>query len=185
MSEILELTGFIENGKIDYSNKEWRSLLDTFKKQNDLSEIMIRFEKIDTPMYYCHKFYRGYLIPAVAHYAGEVSEQKLHLELKKEFLYIHLDNDLTKIKKEHKNRPTIYVKENGFIDGYTPSTGDITHREMLDYIKKVENRLVIDLNGALLVKNQEQAATFRRLGMNSLLDGEQVENKEKVLWGDI
>ncbi len=190
----IEMTGIIDNGKIIYTSPGWKDKFERLKKANEMMNVIVTVEVVDTPAHFLHKYFHGYLLPAIALYQGEVSEAKLKLELKKEFLYIPINGDLKGIQYKHSKRCNIYVKEiiqdgevKAYVEGYTPSTGDITHKEMKEFIVKCENRLFVDLGGALKVEGQDQAAEYRKNGMNDgiISTGEKVENKDNVMWGEL
>lgn len=184
----IEFTGTIENGIVNYNTENWKEKFEKFKKQNELKNIAMTVEVVDTPMHFLHKYYRGYLLPALADAMGEVSQAHLHLALKKEFLSIPLDNDTKNIKSKHASRCNIYIREivdehgevKAFVDCYTPSTGDITHKEMKDFIVKCENRLFVDLGSSLNVHGQETASEYRKSGMN---EPEKIKNDD-IVWGE-
>jgi hypothetical protein len=178
--EKLTLSAMIIGGKIEYENKNWREKVEAFKKSNEGKLIHLQFDNADSPSFFLHKYYRGYLLPDLATAYGEADQEYVHRYfLKKDFLFIAIDK-LDDIPSKHKDRPTIYIKEidgKVVVQGYAPSTGDITHQEMKEFILKCEHRLFVDMAGHIgmsitdpdkLKGYSGEAADYRQKGMDQV-----------------
>ena len=134
-----------ENQFIDFSvNNE--SELKEFKKINHGKQVDVTIEIADTVQYYQHKYYRGYVLDAIAKAQGELDLDYLHeFVLKDQFLFFEV-NDIKEIPKRHYKRCRITYREviqpDGEIitkiTGYVPSTSVLNFEEMLEYILKCE-----------------------------------------------
>lgn len=177
----LNLTAVVVGGVIEYDDIGWRDKLNKFKEANEGKRIAMHFENDDSPAVGLHRYYRGYLLPDIAHALGERDKDYVHrYYLKKDFLFRPIDV-LDEIKGKHRDRPTIYVKEiDGkiVVQGYAPSCGDITHKEMKDFVLACEHRLFVDLQGHLgssveggkeaIEKYSEEAKKLRTRGMEDV-----------------
>lgn len=178
----LELTstiGIDNNGKDTFlsNDKEWQLKIDRFKAANLNKRVVVTFEVTDTPQHFCHKFYRGYLLPSIAFYDYGKNDLQGHFELKKEILGIEIiNNDMSVIGKNHKHGNFIFSDSLQEFTMYIPSTKDITHDEFRGFIRELEFRLYGDLDGQLLPwinepnkrKYYEQKAQeYRTLGMSN------------------
>jgi hypothetical protein len=197
----LELTAQIVQDKHNkdvflYDDKEWMNKVKRFKSLNFAKKVNISFEVVDTPMYFLFKYYYGYLLPDIAKELGESNQDYVDkMILKKQFLFIEIDNDFSKIDKKHKSGNQFFtekimnvdnnnVPRGGFTDyvtGYTPSKACITHEEMKQFITKCENFLSNYLGGCIDTKHQDQALDLRKKGFDqkSLDDmGEKIESED-------
>jgi len=155
----LKLNCRIQDGKIEYYDFDFRKKIDDFKAGKDGKNINIIFQPADSVEYYQMKFYRGYLLPDVAHFMGEKDSNYVHnFVLKKDFLLVKIDlNDVKSIPARYRARCILLCEQRDIGDGelkdviwaYIPSTADLTYDEMKVFIEKVEHRLFADLNGRL------------------------------------
>lgn len=176
----LKLNAMVIGGKIEYQTKNWQEKVNAFKKSNEGKYIHLQFDNADSPAFFLHKYFRGYLLPDLATAYGEADNEYVHRYLlKKDFLFIPIDK-LDDIPAKHRDRPTIYIKEidgKVVVQGYSPSTGDITHKEMKEFILKCEHRLFVDMAGhiGMSISDPEQlkvysgeAAEYRWKGMEKI-----------------
>ena len=120
--------------------------------------------------------------------------------LKKEFLFINIDNDFSKIKSRHKTGNQFFTEkrksdapmsttmisrslnnnpgvEVDFVTGYTPSKACITHEEMKEFIKACENFYANLFSSDIVIFDSEN----RRIGMDEkILDDYGVKTDEKI-----
>lgn len=170
---VMELHGYIDhdkNGKsvINYDDQFFKNKIDSFKQKNENHRILVRFEVIDKPEYYLHKYYRGFLLPDLAKAIGEVDTNYVHIQMKKRFLYEKVEQ-LSEVPTRYRSRCNYFIEEkNGKSElvGYTPSTGDIPHQNMKDYIQKVEHVLFVDVGGCIDPRRQDVAKDYREKGFN-------------------
>ena len=181
-SDKFSLTGLIVSGAIIYDDETWKSKLNKFKQANEGGRVTIDFINSDSPAHGLHRYFRGYLLPDIATAYGERDTEYVHRYiLKKDFLFMPIES-LDEIKGRHRDRPTIYVKEINekiTVVGYAPSTGDISHEDMKEFVLKCEHRLFIDLAGHIgqsvsgeeLTRYSGEAKKFRDQGMG-VVDGQ-------------
>ena len=132
----------IQRGQIvflnDESPPELRELIEKNEGRRGIREIRI---EEDSVKYYQHKYYRGYLLPPIARECFDGDEFKTHIEMKKRFLWREV-KEYQEIPRKHRDRciPVWKITEDGeeLLIGYLPSTGDLTEREMREYIILVE-----------------------------------------------
>jgi len=140
-----------ENQKIIYRAPDYKERIDEFKAKNISHDIEVSFIDASSGAYFQHKYYRGYLLLAVADAMGERDTDYCHLFLKKKYLYRKMETEtatLRDIPAKHRGHALIIMREE-IIIGYVPSTADITYKEFNEYILKVENLLFVDLGGCL------------------------------------
>jgi len=128
--------------------------------------VEFRIEVVDKPAQYAHRFYRGYLLPDITHAAGETDRDKMHFELKYEYLFAKCDdiNSIdgryfrngyyafrrgTKLLYQHLQGLALLVDDDDKLLGYIPSLATVTMDEMMEYLGKLEIRLTDDLGGHL------------------------------------
>jgi len=118
--------------------------------------------------YHRHKYYRGYLLPAIAAESFDGNDRKAHIEMKRMFNYVPITG-LDEIPERHIGRCIIeydIVREEGEISrvpvGYMASMGDYTDKEAKEFIMKVENFAFSDLQ--VSIRNPE-ALTHRNKGL--------------------
>ena len=137
------------------------------KYNNHIVEVEIKLK--DDAEYWQHKYYRGYLLPAIANHIGEVPSI-VHIYLKYKYLLEIVDN-VEQIPKKYltkgiyvaKARDIISMKlqcaeyiagtiivhdDNDIITGYIPSLATIDKGEFNDYILQCESFL-IELGGGI------------------------------------
>ena len=150
----IELKAEVIDGRIQYRDIDYTKKIHKFKEQNEGEKINVTIEKYETPEYFQHKYYRGYLLPDVAKAYGERDTEYVHrFELKKDFALIPVDS-AEDIPQKYKSKCVVYVQDveiDGEIKtrvaGYSKSCADMTYDEMKEYILKVEHRLFVDLSG--------------------------------------
>jgi len=105
--------------------------------------------------YHRHKYYRGYLLPPISAEAFDGNMLKAHIELKRMFLY-NFVTALEEIPQKHRDRCIIEYntwQEDGKPRrepcGWIPSMANLTDREAIDFVKKVENFAFTDLQVAI------------------------------------
>lgn len=124
----------------------------------------------ESPEYWQHKYYRGYLLPAIADAMGERDTSKVHLFLKAKYLMQSV-TDVGEIPKSKLRRGiyaanlqdvismsiplTTYVTgavivsdRDGNLCGYIPSLALVTFEEMKNYIYDCEKWLT-EMGGSL------------------------------------
>lgn len=121
----------------------WDDKVDKFCEKNQGKRAEITLEVVSNVGYYIHKYYRGALLPDITAAAGEVSQEKVHFELKREFLGKKCTS-IDDIPKRYLGNCQFLIN-NGKLIGYVPSMRAITHEEAKQYLKDCENRLFIDL----------------------------------------
>ena len=127
----------IIDGSISYQSIKDRDKLRDFLRSSEGHSIDITIEIADSPEYFQHKYYRGYLVPDVAFNSSEVDNDYIHELLKKRFLFKHV-SELKEIPNKYRKRCIRYVNQESELIGYTPSTANLTYKEMKEYILKVE-----------------------------------------------
>ena len=132
----------IQGGKLVFLNPENPPELQELIEQNEGRRGVreIRIEE-DSVKYSQHKYYRGYLIPPIARGCFDGDEFKAHIEMKKRFLCREV-HEYAEIPRKRQGRciPIWKITPDGeeLLIGYLPSTGDLTEREMREYIILVE-----------------------------------------------
>ena len=169
-----EILGKIKDNKISYESG-YQTKVNKFKFENPNCKIIMSLDVNDDPLYHQHKFYRGTLLPDIADAMGEKDLQYVHIfVLKKEFLYIDVDN-FNGIPAKYRSKAFVFYREienfNNVSDkrvevvGFVPSTSDLTKEEFDEFIKKCENRLFVDLDGHIgqgdTIKNQQEHIDLR------------------------
>jgi hypothetical protein len=99
----------------------------------------------ETPRYFQHKYYRGYLLPAIADESFSGDREIAHAELKKILLQQPVSG-WEEIPKKHRARASvIFIRSvldagevHDLVRGYIPSTACLSVKEMAEYILKVE-----------------------------------------------
>jgi hypothetical protein len=204
VSKPLQLQAYIdtEKGKdtFVYSDKEWIDKVKKFKSKNFSKKVIITFEIVDTPMHFLFEYYHGYLLPDITEALGESSQVYVDkMILKKQFLFIEIDNDFSKVDKKHKdgnqfftekrkewlNVTTNNFREYEYVIGYTPSKAYVTHEEMKKYIQDCENFLFNFLGGCISQKHQEQAEQMRRAGFEQKVIEDLGEETNGIKFEDV
>jgi hypothetical protein len=135
----------IVNGKMNLSDL-CKEDIRQFCAENDGKAGEITITLVDEgPRYYQHKYYRGYLLPAIADESYSGDRDQAHTELKKMFL-MQPATGWNDIPKKHRSRcSVIYVREitddgevTDVIRGYVPSTSRLNKKDMAEYILKIE-----------------------------------------------
>ena len=137
--------------KIIYMNKNFMAEIETLKA-NDGQYGECVFEIIDRVQHFQHKYYRGPLIDEICGKVGERDTEYIHFEMKKKFLYREVES-AKDIKSRYRGRCIVFMNDNAEVKAYIPSTGDLTFEEMRDYILKVEEFLIHEINGSMPVEN--------------------------------
>lgn len=158
------------NGRISYMDnfeKRLKALCENEANNGKLG--IIRVEIVDKIIqYHRHKYYRGYLIPAIAIEAFDGNERKAHMEMKRQFMYYHVTS-LDQIPEKHIERCIIefdnVMDANGEIirvpSGYMPSMANITDKEARAYLEKVEALAIQDLQVSWDEEEEKQALYHR------------------------
>jgi len=131
----------IQNGQFIFLNRnedDFQQFLKDNEGKRGVREYRIEEDSVKHSQ---HKYYRGYLIPPIARECFDGDEYRTHLEMKKIFLFRDV-RDYGEIPEKHKARciPIWRTNPDGeeIIIGYLPSTGDVTRKEMNEYILNVE-----------------------------------------------
>lgn len=152
-----------------------------FIESRDLSKfngqkVEVIIVPIGSPEYFQHKYYRGYLLPAIAEAMGERDESYVHLFLKSKYLLTKC-NHVDEIPKSQLRRG-IYVAQlndllnmsvslskyitgaiivsdiEGNLCGWIPSLALVTSEKMKKFIYDCENFLT-EIGGSLTVEAME------------------------------
>ena len=164
MKNKIEFDVQIVNDNFDYSD-EHKQKVNKFKSCHSGKRIQITMELIDGPRHHLFKYYFGTLLPSFAEAYGEVNLDYVDkFFLKKDFLFIRIDNDLKNIDRKH-NKNNIFIVEDRvdmetgelkpYVVGYIPSKACLTNDEMKEFIKKVEHRLFVDMASHILPELQD------------------------------
>jgi hypothetical protein len=188
----LRLNAKIQNDKIIYMDEGWHGAVQDFKQKNEGANIEVYFENVNSAHHYSYKYYWGYLLPDISFALGELDINRIHFELKRDFLYKEISNidDIPKryLKKgvfqiSYRNlfsgilrvpfsmiNGTLIVFENENITGYVPSISMKTFKqdEMREFIWQVEHRLFVDLEGQLGSENRDQKTAIDLRGKAGL-----------------
>jgi hypothetical protein len=193
----MELVADINNNRICYRNNKFREEIEKFKKKNEGKKILIQFKIADTPEFFQHKYYRGYLLPDITRALGEMDQEYVHRYiLKKQFLFKEMKelNKISMIPQKYRAKCVMYTakvkkdnKEFDVVYGYSPSIADLTFREFYDYIIQCEHLFFIDLNSHIGVNKsgeqfeiwQNEAKKWRNFAMN--FSGEDVTSDHMEL----
>ena len=145
--KILEWEARIENNKINHITRSVNAE-QNFYAENNGKTVLVKMEVIEDKIRdHQHRFYRGYLLPAISeHINGTKAHEELellHTMLKDRYLKYPIER-LSDVKKHHKKRNTILVNEK-IVDGEqiieyiscTPSMADLTKEEAYKYIMAV------------------------------------------------
>ena len=135
----IDITANIVGDSIDYTSMSKRSELREFIKSNSGKSINIKIEVIDSPAYFQHKYYRGQLVPDIAHNESEVDVYTTHEELKKKLIRFKVET-WGDIPSKYRSKCSRFEDKNNE-KWYTPSTADLTYKEMREYILNVEKYL--------------------------------------------
>jgi len=166
--------GTIENGTLRYSDKEAKEKFVAFMEKHNLKKFEVVFTIVDTPEYFQHKYFHGYILPVIAEGQGE--KDLVYLKeyvLKQEYLFTPV-NDLREIPSRHRSRARIiqreHVDEHGEVTvniiGYVPSTTTLTFDEMKAFILWCEEIR----DGLIDWQMPEEAIRYRRAAMNENID---------------
>ena len=168
-------TFHVQNGKPVWQGMfrtAFSAILQEPKNEGLIFDISVKPVSQDA-RYWQHKFYRGYLIPAIAAESFDGIEAKAHYELKKMLLFVQVSS-WEEIPSKHRDKCTPLLRQT-VVDGevkdelyaYIPSTANLTKKEFEDYIKKVEV-LATDLQLSFVDKDgnnvEKQAADAKRRG---------------------
>lgn len=135
MQARIKIEAKIVDGKITYAKKAFEKLQD-FKKAHENTTIDLMLESHDTPEYWQHKYYRGFVLPIIARAQGEKNIYYLHeFVLKEKFLKFKIEK-YDDIPKRHLKKCRA-IEKNGIIY-YLPSTGVLNFVEFREYILNCE-----------------------------------------------
>ena len=141
MSKVFTSFFRIQKGEIintNVNNDELQKFIEANEGKQGTREYRIEGESVKHSQ---HKYYRGYLIPPIARECFDNDEYRAHIEMKKMFLFRDCGS-YEKIPPKLRGRciPMWRVNPDGeeILVGYLPSTGDITKKEMDEYILVVE-----------------------------------------------
>jgi hypothetical protein len=186
MKNKLSYDVYIKSGVFTYSEQDWKDKLDEFKLNHEGKKARVSLEIIDGPGWHSHKWYRGYLMPDIALSMGEGNVHYVHMMLKRDFLYtdccgveeipkkyckkgLYPVSDYNLLNLNSTDYPYSMIKgiiisynEEGGVEGYIPSTSDLSYEDMKEYILKCENRLFIDLSGHIQEKHSKVGVYHRR-----------------------
>jgi hypothetical protein len=189
MKDSINLPAYINKNVIQYENPNYVDIINAFKTQHDGEYIEVTFSVKSGVFYFQHKYYRGYLLPSIAEAYGEKDLDKVHISLKRSYLFQECKH-INEIPKKHFKKGyivisadalrnmdfghltwqyitgVIIVHDNDVIIGYIPSTSSIKSEEMRGYILKCENRLFSDLGGHIIKEFQEEAQGYRTMAFN-------------------
>lgn len=181
----------IKNRTIHYHSRNYKEQIEKLKEENEGRLLEVNFKIIDGPAYYCHKYYRGYLLPEITSAYGERDQAKVHMILKRDFLYMNIESgQIADIQKKYVRQGIYLISEEkifnlineniyfslirgcvivtntqGDLKGFIPSTADITHKDMKEFILKVEHRLYVEMNGRMgEVTDADEANEYRKKG---------------------
>ena len=156
----------IIGGKINYHNPDFENDFQDMKLDNEGTWGECVYEIVDKAQYFQHKYYRGFVLPDITFAMGEISQDNIHIELKKEFLFRKVDGNYESIPKKHRSRCIIVTQVADIVDeivGYIPSTANLTYNEMKEFIDKCEHRLFVDLQDTF--REQREAMEYRKLSI--------------------
>ena len=132
----------VQKGQFVFLNRnidDFQKFLEDNEGKKGVREYRIEEEDVK---YYQHKYYRGYLIPPIAKECFDNDEYRAHVEMKKMFLFMDIQ-DYEKIPVKLKARciPIWKNLDTGedILIGILPSTGDLSKNDMREYMLKVEN----------------------------------------------
>lgn len=155
----------IIGARFNYLNNDFEKEIHELKDKHEGAWGECTYEIIDKVKYFQHKYYRGFLLPDITFAMGEVDQEQVHIELKKDFLFKKIDSgDYNDIPKKHRSRSIIVVQVVDLADvvvGYIPSTANLTYKKMKEFIEKCEHRLFVDLNDTF--RDQQGAMENRKL----------------------
>lgn len=136
--------GFIEVGKLIYSDKEWQDKWSDFKVENENRWVRVTYESLSSPEYWQHKYLNGFVIPQIASAQGEADEEYVVESLKEKFLKKTYES-LRDIPARQRSRCRIMIIEKVAIDGelraekyYIPSRATLPFEEMKNFILRCE-----------------------------------------------
>ncbi len=142
------------------------------KLEGKIVEVEVKAK--DEVEYWQHKYYRGYLLPAIARQVGEF-EEVIHIYLKYKYLFVVID-DVDEIPKKKLSRGiyvaqakdiismnisyaqyisgAIIVCDGDYVIGYIPSLATISKTEFSEYLIACESFLV-EVGGGLESEAEE------------------------------
>ena len=114
--------------------------LDTFLLANEgkEGELKLKIVNTDKVMYWRHKYYRSVLLPYIAVESYDSDNFKAHIELKKMFLFVPVQEYSEIPERYRTDRTNFLFNAESKLCGFLPSTGDLTDEEMKQYILQVE-----------------------------------------------
>jgi hypothetical protein len=155
--------GKIEDGHIYHEYQAaWTNDLCDFISKNNKKNVEVSVKVVDRAQHGFFKYVWGYLYPDICKAAGEFSIQKMHFELKREFLYTYIDS-IDEIPKKHIGKCIIdYAEASGQIvyKGYIKSLSKLTQSEAKQYAMNLEKRLFIDYAGHI---SDNEAQKYREM----------------------
>lgn len=109
-----------------------------FMDSHDGQDVDIIYEAHDGVQYFQHKYYRGYVLTAIAEAQGEKDVDYLHeFVLKQEFLKIPV-NDWRDIPPRHRKGARV-IMDGEKVVAYVSSTACLNYEEMKAYILRCED----------------------------------------------
>jgi hypothetical protein len=165
------ITGSVREGTMEMDSELFAKKMKSFLKSAEGHDVSVTYEVVDTPEYWQHKYFHGYLLRDIAEAQGEVDLWYLkHMVLKSKFLF-HIVGAHDEIPSRYKKNCRIITNivpdetngEHEIIVGFIPSLADLTYDDMRDFIIKCEFLLFEDLQGHLgCGSNKQEALDFRR-----------------------
>lgn len=136
MKNKIKLDAVINENRIVYLDS-YNEKINDFKLANEGHKVAVTIEIADSPEYYQHKYYRGYLLPDVTFNESEVDADYVHDFILKPMFLKRKVNDHREIPKKYWGHCRVLMQWTDVV-GYIPSTGKLTYREMREYIENVE-----------------------------------------------
>lgn len=157
--------GSIREGQMFYSKE-----LSDYIKQNEGSECDIEIIVLNKPEHYLYRYLFGFLIKDIHVHSG-MSIDEIHITMKDQFAKAFI-TDWIDIPKRHRKKCERYerIRQSGVIERwYIKSCSSMTHEELMEYVKNVENHFFDFMEGAIKGTKQRQLEAYelRKKGMMS------------------
>jgi hypothetical protein len=152
MKKKLEIN--IEGGIV---TQEQQSEIVVFLSHYAEKHVAAEFKVIDKAHYWCHKYYRGYLLPDIIDCWGEPNS---HFELKKMFLMYDIYS-FEDVQSHHRKNCNIVIDSENNPIACIPSLSTLTVDEFIKFIKDCELFLFDTIQGCISPHHQVKAKETR------------------------